>query len=88
MAEPMPQEGDQAEPERADTGAGRPGVPRWVKMLGIVAAALLLLLLIVILASGGQHGPGRHRSSSLGPPAAAMPAASVAVETASGTGPR
>src|SRR5829696_10404375 len=78
MAEPMPQEGDQAEPERAGTGAGRPGMPRWVKTLGIVAAALLLLLLIVMLASGGQHGPGRHRPSSLGLTAAAAPSAIVA----------
>jgi hypothetical protein len=86
MAGPMPQEGDQAGPEQAGTGAGRPGMPRWVKMFGMVAAALLLLLLIVMLTSGGQHGPGRHRSSSLGLAAAAVPAASVAAETAWGSG--
>jgi hypothetical protein len=87
MAEPMAKEEGQAEPGRAGTGAGRPGVPRWVKTLCIVAAALLLALLIVMLASGGQHGPGRHRPSSLGLTAAAAPSAIVA-DAAQARGPR
>ena len=40
------------------------GMPRWVKVFGIVALAVLLLLLIVLLTGGGGgHGPGRHASS-------------------------
>ena len=39
-----------------------PGMPRWVKVSGILVGALILLLLILALTGvlGGQHGPGRH----------------------------
>lgn len=37
-----------------------PGMPRWVKVFGIVAAVVVLALVIVFIASGGEHGPGRH----------------------------
>lgn len=33
------------------------GVPRWVKMFGIVAAVLALLVAALLIAG---HGPGRH----------------------------
>jgi hypothetical protein len=33
------------------------GVPRWVKVSGIVAAVAALLVVIMLLAG---HGPGRH----------------------------
>jgi hypothetical protein len=59
-----------AESEGPGVATGRPGVPRWVKTLAVVMAALLLLALVVTVLSGGQHGPGRHRSSSLSPAAA------------------
>jgi hypothetical protein len=51
------------DPARQGDAPARPGVPRWVKVLGIVAATLLLVMLIVMAATGGQHGPGRHQSS-------------------------
>ena len=35
-----------------------PGVPRWVKVSGIVGIVLVLLVIIVALTGG--HGPGRH----------------------------
>jgi hypothetical protein len=44
-------------------GPGRespPGIPRWVKVFGIVALVLVLLVIIMLFASGGSHGPGRH----------------------------
>ena len=40
-----------------------PGVPRWVKLSGIVAIALALFALLVLLAGTGGHGPARHLSS-------------------------
>ena len=38
-----------------------PGIPRWVKVFGIIAIGLVLLFVIVVLTGvGGPHGPGRH----------------------------
>ena len=43
-----------------DTDRGAPpGVPRWVKVSGIIVAILVLALVAVMLI-GGDHGPGRH----------------------------
>lgn len=41
-----------------DTGA-RPGTPRWVKVLGLIALVLLLLFVILHLTGGGvvDHTP-------------------------------
>jgi hypothetical protein len=44
----------------ADRGSP-PGMPRWVKVSGIIVAVLVLLLVVVLLVSGG-HGPRRHLS--------------------------
>jgi hypothetical protein len=54
--------------EAADLAADRvspPGMPRWVKVSGIIVAVLVLLLVIVLLVSGG-HGPRRHLSGGAG----------------------
>jgi hypothetical protein len=48
----------------ADRGSP-PGMPRWVKVSGIIVAILALLLVIVLLISGG-HGPRRHASGDAG----------------------
>lgn len=40
------------------------GLPRWVKVFGIVAAVLAVLVIAMVLLGGGNHGPGRHLSSS------------------------
>jgi hypothetical protein len=40
-----------------------PGMPRWVKISGIVVGVLILLFLVLRLTGiGGDHGPGRHMS--------------------------
>lgn len=39
---------------------GPPGMPRWVKVLGLVLVVLLVLGGGVMLLAGGDHGPGRH----------------------------
>jgi hypothetical protein len=49
----------------ADRGSP-PGMPRWVKVSGIIVAVLVLLVVIVLLISGGSHGPRRHASSGAG----------------------
>jgi hypothetical protein len=58
---PTPNSGD-------DLGVGPdreyPGIPRWVKVFGIIVIILVLLVGIILLTSvGGPHGPGRHSPS-------------------------
>jgi hypothetical protein len=61
-----PQEND----ARGADPSAYPGMPRWVKVFGIIAIALVLLVLFVILSGiGGPHGPGRHLPSSGSPDA-------------------
>ena len=56
MANPTP--GD-------DTGVGPgreyPGIPRWMKVSGIIVIVLVLLIVIIMFTGvGGKHGPGMH----------------------------
>ncbi len=45
---------------RKDT-ADDTGMPRWVKILGIIALVVILRLVVLMLVGGGGgHGPGRH----------------------------
>jgi hypothetical protein len=74
--------------EAADLAADResaPGMPRWVKVSGIIVAVLVLLLVIVLLISGSEHGPRRHLSGGAG---GVAPRSSVTASlTVSGGGP-
>lgn len=37
------------------------GMPRWVKMSGLVVGALVAIFVVAqLLGVGGDHGPGRH----------------------------
>ena len=54
------------------------GIPRWVKLVGLVVLILVLLVLVMLVVGGGggQHGPRRHSSgdtprvgAAAGPPA-------------------
>ena len=75
---PYPAAGD-------DTGVGPgrespPGMPRWVKVSGIIALVAVLLVVVVLLIGGGNHGPGRHSGGASG----ATPASGVGeIQTAS-----
>ena len=40
-----------------------PGMPRWVKVFGIVVLVLVLLFVARMFIGGGEHGPGRHGPS-------------------------
>jgi hypothetical protein len=54
------EEAKMAEPPHSpDTRA--PGIPRWVKLFGVVAALVVLLFVVLLLAGG--HGPQRHGKS-------------------------
>lgn len=37
-----------------------PGVPRWVKVSGLVILIVAVVLVVVMLVVGGEHGPGQH----------------------------
>lgn len=38
----------------------QPGVPRWVKVSGMVVVLFVVALVTVMFLLGGDHGPGRH----------------------------
>ena len=58
-----PRSRDQAKYAGVTAGRGSPpGMPRWVKVSGIIVAVLVLLLIVVLLIRGGGHGPRRHVS--------------------------
>ena len=67
MADSLPNRdtGDEAGvgPDRGSTTDTPPGMPRWVKVSGIITLVLVLLLVVVMVAGGGRHGPGRHMPS-------------------------
>lgn len=46
----------------ADGAAGEPppGVPRWVKVFGLITVIVILLAVVAMILVGGEHGPGRH----------------------------
>jgi len=40
-----------------------PGMPRWVKLSGIIVGAIILVaVVLMVFGVGGPHGPGRHLS--------------------------
>lgn len=51
-------------------GGTPPGMPRWVKVSAIVVGVLILVFLVLQLTGiAGNHGPGRHSSAGITPPA-------------------
>lgn len=55
MADPTPNPDTGVGPDRESP----PGMPRWMKVSGIVVIVLILVVVIVLLTIGGDHGPGR-----------------------------
>ena len=42
-----------------------PGMPRWVKITGLVVGVLILVIVLVTLTGlAGDHGPARHLSGT------------------------
>ena len=67
MPDAAPYNGDtDVQAARASSG-GYPGMPRWVKLGGIVALILLVLVVVVMVLGGSEHGPMRHIPSGSGP---------------------
>ena len=42
------------------------GMPRWVKVSGLVAAGLVVAVVLMLALGGGEHGPGRHMGGTGG----------------------
>lgn len=61
MPNPTPGRPDDTSPET--DGSSPPGMPRWLKMSGIIVLVVILLVVIIQLVVGGQHGPGLHTPS-------------------------
>jgi hypothetical protein len=51
-----------------DDRESAPGIPRWVKVVGIVLAVVALLVVVMLLVGGGGggHGPRRHGAGGAG----------------------
>lgn len=63
-----------------------PGMPRWVKVSGIVVIVVVLLFVVARMFIGGEHGPGRHTPS--GDAGGQVPPSSVMEDHASPEGGR
>jgi len=69
MSNPTPYTDTRDEAVARTVGAPNtyPGIPRWVKVSGIIVIVLVLLVGIVrVTGLGGMHGPMRHAPSSSG----------------------
>lgn len=66
MAEPHSPSGATTESRPDPSDVEPPGMPRWLKVSGLVVVVLLALVLVVSLIAGGDHGPGRHASPLTG----------------------
>lgn len=51
----------ESHPDPSDVRGTAPGIPRWVKISGLVVALIAIFIAVMLLA-GGEHGPGRHMS--------------------------
>lgn len=49
-----------ADPPRYPNSREEAGIPRWVKVLGIVVAVVVLLVVATMFIGGAGHSPRRH----------------------------
>ena len=60
MAEPPTDRNENGAAGGARDPDAPPGMPRWVKVFGVVVVLLVLVLLAMLLFGPGEHGPRRH----------------------------
>ena len=46
--------------ETRDTYEEREGIPRWLKVVGLIALLVVLLVVVIVVTSGGGHRPQPH----------------------------
>ena len=56
----LSEEAHVADPPRDPNSREVAGMPRWVKVLGIVVAVVVLLVVAAMFIGGGGHSPRRH----------------------------
>jgi hypothetical protein len=81
MVDPSQEPDARDKTDEASVGGPSGGVPRWVKVSGLVALVVVLLVVVMLLVPG-NHSPGRHLGGQ-------APLVGVAVTTgpaAGGTG--
>jgi hypothetical protein len=54
------EEAHMADPPPYPNSREEAGLPRWVKVLGIVVAVVVLLVVAIMFIGGGGHSPRRH----------------------------
>jgi hypothetical protein len=60
---------------RYETSDEATGIPRWVKLAGIVAAVVVLVVVVLMLVGGGEgHRPRRHGGNDGNTPPASVTA--------------
>jgi hypothetical protein len=69
----LPSDDSRDGPRGGPDRASPPGIPRWVKVSGIIAAVVVALLVVVALVAGGEHGPSRHQPGGDNPGGHAPP---------------
>jgi hypothetical protein len=58
----------QTQPDRESKTSAPPGIPRWLKISGIIVIVLILLVAIIFAFDiGGQHGPDQFGPGQHGP---------------------
>ncbi|MFD1116550.1 hypothetical protein ACFQ3A_19480 [Sphaerisporangium aureirubrum] len=57
-------------PQGSGSSGDGTGIPRWVKVTGIVVAVLVVLVVALLLT--GEHGPGRHSGGMGGNPSSTV----------------
>ncbi len=46
--------------ETRETYEEREGIPRWLKVVGLIALVVVLLAIVIMVTRGSGHGPQRH----------------------------
>jgi hypothetical protein len=68
MVDPPRSDGTGDEPDTRYDRESTTGIPRWVKVVGIVAAIVALLVVVMVLVGGGGHSPLRHAGDGANTP--------------------